>query len=71
MPKKKKRKRNFNTSEYNRLKGKAMKKISKKHEIDRRLNKVDCALCGKWNSAHRNESGSNYCDDCLESGGGI
>ena len=71
MKKKEKRKRSFNTNEYKRRKSKALKRNAKKHNEGRDLGKVDCDFCGKWNSAHRNDKGASYCDDCLESGAAL
>ena len=69
--KKQKRKRSFNTNEWKRKKKKAVKEHDKKHNEGRELGKIDCDFCGKWNSAHRNERGASYCDDCLESGAAL
>ena len=69
--KKEKRKRSFNTNEWKRKKKKALKEHEKKHNEGRELGKRDCDFCGKWNSAHRNDRGASYCDDCLESGAAL
>ena len=47
------------------------KRAWKKHNEGRELGKIDCDFCGKWNSAHRNDRGASYCDDCLESGAAL